>query len=619
MSDGWKSNQEAMNDQWNAQNERDEWSRYSSQSNGHNYGHPPPPPPPPPPADDQYERGYEGQDWRDNHRSEQGYAYGSGSGHTRSSDIATEFLSSLNNQLIEEGRSHGSRHEQADGSRGGRDHDRDREREDRDKYRSSRYDRDQERDNDRDRNRERHRRSRSRERRRSKERRRERSRSRDRHRDDTSRRRRSSRERDYDDRDRRSRRSRRSRSPSPESRILPLHKWPRKLNHWDVPPPGYEHCTAEQVKASGLFPLPGQPASHRANFTNIPALDPTRAALLMSEPPMRPPRTIAPLGTGAQQSQGRQARRIYVGQIPLGISEDAMAKFFNDTMIQLSLNTTPGNPVISVQINHEKNYAFVEFRVPEEATAAMAFDGIAFQGQQLKIRRPKDYQPPPGGETAIHVPGVISSNVPDSPHKIFIGGLPPYLNDEQVMELLRAFGELRAFHLVKDVSTGQSKGFAFCEFADPNITDIACQGLNQMELGDRKLVVQRASVGSSGRTSDGLPLPGMALPMGEVRPTTVLQLMNMVTPEELEDDEEYQEILEDVRDECLKFGQVTNVKIPRPQGGQVVPGLGKIFVQYENVTQAQAASAALAGRKFADRVVLVSYIEEERFYAGDFE
>ena len=90
----------------------------------------------------------------------------------------------------------------------------------------------------------------------------------------------------------------------------------------------------------------------------------------------------------------------------------------------------------------------------------MAFDGITFQGQSLKIRRPKDYQPPPGQSLEpppIHVPGVVSTNVPDSPNKIFIGGLPTYLNDEQVMELLKSFGELRAFNLVKDSVTGVSK------------------------------------------------------------------------------------------------------------------------------------------------------------------
>lgn len=192
----------------------------------------------------------------------------------------------------------------------------------------------------------------------------------------------------------------------------------------------------------------------------------------------------------------------------------------------------------------------------------MAFDGITFQGQSLKIRRPKDYQPPAGHTfepPPIHVPGVVSTNVPDSPNKIFIGGLPLYLNDEQVMELLKSFGELRAFNLVKDSMTAQSKGFAFCEYVDPAITDLACQGLNNMELGDRKLVVQRASVGankgeSGGRTSgNGINMatltpssvalpPGLMIPVGapETQATRVLQLLNMVTPDELEDDQEFE-------------------------------------------------------------------------------
>jgi len=37
-----------------------------------------------------------------------------------------------------------------------------------------------------------------------------------------------------------------------------------------------------------------------------------------------------------------------------------------------------------------------QFRSVEETTNAMAFDGIVLQGQSLKIRRPKDYQPIPG-------------------------------------------------------------------------------------------------------------------------------------------------------------------------------------------------------------------------------
>lgn len=52
--------------------------------------------------------------------------------------------------------------------------------------------------------------------------------------------------------------------------------------------------------------------------------------------------------------------------------------------------------------------------------------------------------------------------------------------------------------------------------------------------------------------------------------------MNMVAPEELLDDEEYEEIVEDVRDECSKYGQVKSIEIPRPVDGLEVPGTGKV-------------------------------------------
>lgn len=41
----------------------------------------------------------------------------------------------------------------------------------------------------------------------------------------------------------------------------------------------------------------------------------------------------------------------------------------------------------------------------------------------------------------------------------------------QVKELLLSFGQLRAFNLVKDAATGLSKGYAFAEYVDFNITD----------------------------------------------------------------------------------------------------------------------------------------------------
>lgn len=36
------------------------------------------------------------------------------------------------------------------------------------------------------------------------------------------------------------------------------------------------------------------------------------------------------------------------------------------------------------------------------------------------------------------------------------------------------------------------------------------------------------------------------------------------------------EIWEDVQDECSKFGALVDMKIPRPQEGKTVPGLGMV-------------------------------------------
>ena len=87
----------------------------------------------------------------------------------------------------------------------------------------------------------------------------------------------------------------------------------------------------------------------------------------------------------------------------------------------------------------------------------MAFNGIIFINGPLKIHRQKDYGSAEMIPASIHVPGVISTNVPDSINKVFVGGLPAYLNEEQVQELLKSFSKLKAFNLVWENGNGPSK------------------------------------------------------------------------------------------------------------------------------------------------------------------
>ena len=87
----------------------------------------------------------------------------------------------------------------------------------------------------------------------------------------------------------------------------------------------------------------------------------------------------------AGSSLSRQARRLYVGGIPFGMADDAIIDFFNYQMRVTGLAQAEGNPVIKVQINREKNFAFLEFRSVDETTQALAFNGINFQVQIILL------------------------------------------------------------------------------------------------------------------------------------------------------------------------------------------------------------------------------------------
>lgn len=117
-----------------------------------------------------------------------------------------------------------------------------------------------------------------------------------------------------------------------------------------------------------------------------------------------------------------------------------------------------------------------------------------------------------------------------------------------------------------------------------------------MQFSDKKLVVQRASVGAKSGPLAGtgsasatganmipipvtLQVPGLSSVGMSQGATEVLCLMNMVTPEELVDEEEYEDIVEDIREECCKYGIVRSIEIPRPIQGVDVPGLGKVCIE----------------------------------------
>jgi len=207
-----------------------------------------------------------------------------------------------------------------------------------------------------------------------------------------------------------------------------------------------------------MFPLPGAPRQQ--------AVDPTRLQALVNQP------VGSANNSQLRTANAKQSKRVFAYNLPSGTTTDQLQDFFNLQMNGLNVVSGP-DPCISAILAENKTFAMLEFKAPEDATYALALDGISLQddgmngapttgaqaeGGGLELRRPKDYIVPiPAAAEEDSQMGVVSSLVKDGPNKITVKNIPTYLTDENITELLVSFGELAAFILVKDSGTEQSK------------------------------------------------------------------------------------------------------------------------------------------------------------------
>ncbi|KQJ87609.1 splicing factor U2af large subunit A isoform X2 [Brachypodium distachyon] len=377
----------------------------------------------------------------------------------------------------------------------------------------------------------------------------------------------------------------------------------------------------------------------------LPAVAPLIPGMLPNMFNFTAPTQFNPLAMQPQamtQQATRHARRVYVGGLPPTANEQTVAIYFNQVMAAIGGNTAgPGDAVLNVYINHDKKFAFVEMRSVEEASNAMALDGIMFEGAPVKVRRPTDYNPSlaaalgpsqPNPNLNLGAVGLTpgSAGGLEGPDRIFVGGLPYYFTEAQVRELLESFGPLRGFDLVKDRETGNSKGYAFCVYQDLNVTDIACAALNGIKMGDKTLTVRRANQGASQprpeqetilmQAHQQVQMQRLVLQVGGALPTKVVCLTQVVSADELRDDEEYEDILEDMREEGRKYGNLVKAVIPRPDpSGAPVPGVGKVFLEYLDVDGSTKAKTGMHGRKFGGNQVVAVFYPENKFAEGDYD
>ncbi|XP_020094662.1 splicing factor U2af large subunit B [Ananas comosus] len=265
----------------------------------------------------------------------------------------------------------------------------------------------------------------------------------------------------------------------------------------------------------------------------------------------------------------RPLRRLYIENIPTSTSERTLIDCLNDFLLSSGVNHIQGTkPCLSCIINKEKCQALVEFLTPEDATAALSFDGKSLSGSALKIRRPKDYVETASAapEKSVEEVKAITDVVKDSPHKIFVAGISKALSSEMLMEIVSAFGPLGAFRF--EYNEELDGPCAFLEYIDHSSTLKACAGLNGMKLGGCILTVVQAlpDAPEEGNNKASLfyGIPMHARPL-LAESTKVLQLKNVFYGEEflLLSKTELEETLEDIRIECARFGTVKSVNVVR--------------------------------------------------------
>jgi hypothetical protein len=131
------------------------------------------------------------------------------------------------------------------------------------------------------------------------------------------------------------------------------------------------------------------------------------------QPPMGPTKTwngyqwvtqTSAISNGAVSGEDRKARRLHFGNLPPNVNakvpgaDQLVIEAVWAELKRLGLPHSGGdpsvNPILSVWLSEDQGFAFVEFITPEDASTAMALDGMDMMGQRCRVSRPNDYKEP---------------------------------------------------------------------------------------------------------------------------------------------------------------------------------------------------------------------------------
>lgn len=87
---------------------------------------------------------------------------------------------------------------------------------------------------------------------------------------------------------------------------------------------------------------------------------------------------------------------------------------------------------------------------------------------------------------------------------------------------------------------------------------------------------------------------------------------------------EFTEIEDETFEEMDTYGKVEQCIAPKPPsvaalGQPGEKGVGKVFVRFTSIEDAEVGKKAMAGRRFEGRIVEAYFYPDEKFFKGEFE
>ncbi|TMW58363.1 hypothetical protein Poli38472_009922 [Pythium oligandrum] len=376
-------------------------------------------------------------------------------------------------------------------------------------------------------------------------------------------------------------------------------------------PPEPKNSLSEIVKRlSGVVKEKSTPQQLQANLSATTQVDAAAAkARALAQA------SVLALGLPTLQvTQADIAKRVYVGNLYYELKENDIRNWFSPfgSINSIDLSMEPG-------VGRSKGFCFIEYEdVLAAESAVQVLNGSILGNRALKVGRPHRGNLSDGVNIGKEAIKNVSTNC------IYVGGVRLELNSHQLKSIFSPFGEIQACVMTASspLEPGTHRGYGFLEFADVSSAMNAIQHMNGFDFAGQKLQVGKASpsamtinlaISTDKVAQGGEFLTAAALDTNRKRTAIVedpdvdavkdvadndaqekrcLCLLNLVKIGEVDE-----ELQDEVRSECSRFGDVEKVDIQELQSHV------RVFVVFKHEDSASKAKKALHGRFFGGNQV----------------